>query len=106
MFGKREAFGNAGPKTVAPPSSRPPERPSVPATPAPRAATPPPPVEAPQERRKSEEYYDTKSSIFSALIETIDLSQLSKLDLESLEIKTNTVEEEFIKYYKEDGTNE
>lgn len=27
-------------------------------------------------------------------------------DLESLEIKTNTVEEEFIKYYKEDGTNE
>jgi pilus assembly protein CpaF len=83
MFGKREAFGNAGPKTVAPPSSRPPERPSAPATPAPRAATPPPPVDAPQERRKSEEYYDTKSSIFSALIETIDLSQLSKLDVET-----------------------
>ena len=34
------------------------------------------------------------------------VEEISKLDLESLEIKTNTVEEEFIKYYKEDGANE
>jgi len=34
------------------------------------------------------------------------IAELGKLDLESLEIRTNTVEEEFIKYYKEDGTNE
>lgn len=34
------------------------------------------------------------------------IADLAKLDLESLEIRTNTVEEEFIKYYKEDETNE
>ena len=33
-------------------------------------------------RIKSEEYYDVKTQIFSALIDTIDLSQLSKLDNE------------------------
>ena len=31
---------------------------------------------------KSEEYYDVKTQVFSALIDTIDLSQLSKLDQE------------------------
>ncbi len=31
---------------------------------------------------KSEEYYDVKTTVFSALIDTIDLSQLSKLDNE------------------------
>ncbi|MFD2052767.1 CpaF family protein [Mesorhizobium calcicola] len=35
------------------------------------------------QREKSETYYDTKSQVFSALIDTIDLSQLSKLDPES-----------------------
>ncbi|MCE3520121.1 hypothetical protein LXJ58_35790, partial [Escherichia coli] len=34
---------------------------------------------APQ-REKNESYYDTKSQVFTALIDTIDLSQLSKLD--------------------------
>src|SRR5262245_55500135 len=41
---------------------------------------------APQPRRRSarsEDYYDTKSQVFSALIDTIDLSQLAKLDTES-----------------------
>ncbi len=33
--------------------------------------------------RRSEEYYDTKTSIFSALIEAIDLSQLARLDADS-----------------------
>jgi pilus assembly protein CpaF len=40
----------------------------------------------PQPRRRSarsDEYYDTKSQVFSALIDTIDLSQLAKLDAES-----------------------
>ena len=32
------------------------------------------------QREKSETYYDTKSQVFSALIDTIDLSQLAKLD--------------------------
>ncbi len=40
----------------------------------------PAPVEAP---RRSEDFYDVKSTVFAALIDTIDLSQLAKLDLES-----------------------
>ena len=32
---------------------------------------------------RSEDYYDTKSQVFSALIDTIDLSQLAKLDTDS-----------------------
>ncbi len=38
----------------------------------------PEPVRAPRERNES--YYDTKSQVFSALIDTIDLSQLAKLE--------------------------
>ncbi|MBX3578265.1 MAG: CpaF family protein [Rhizobiaceae bacterium] len=64
----------------------------------PRAAAPQPSpqnrraVEAPplapeparkQHRERSENYYDTKSQVFSALIDTIDLSQLAKLDPDS-----------------------
>lgn len=82
MFGKRESFGNASPKTVAPPPPKPAERPAA-AAPAPAVRPAQISTEAAPERRKSEEYYDTKSSIFSALIETIDLSQLSKLDIET-----------------------
>jgi pilus assembly protein CpaF len=33
-----------------------------------------------QERRHSEEYYDVKTTVFNALIDTIDLTQLAKLD--------------------------
>ena len=35
------------------------------------------------ERARTDEYYEVKSSVFSALIETIDLSQLARLDMES-----------------------
>jgi pilus assembly protein CpaF len=50
---------------------------------APAAAAPaPPPRPEPQEaqRRHSEEYYDVKTTVFNALIDTIDLTQLAKLD--------------------------
>src|SRR5690606_29228938 len=72
---------------------------AAPAMPAPASAPvatqPPPaarrPVEAPPlvaeprrvQRERSESYYDTKSQVFSALIDTIDLSQLAKLDPDS-----------------------
>jgi pilus assembly protein CpaF len=36
-----------------------------------------------QQRERSETYYDTKSQVFSALIDTIDLSQLAKLEAEA-----------------------
>ncbi|WP_164749705.1 CpaF family protein, partial [Nitratireductor alexandrii] len=52
----------------------------------PRRAVEPPPAPKPaarQEREHTENYYDTKSQVFSALIDTIDLSQLAKLEPET-----------------------
>jgi pilus assembly protein CpaF len=41
------------------------------------------PVSPPSGRpRKTDEYYDLKTQIFGALIDTIDLSQLSKMDMD------------------------
>ena len=37
----------------------------------------------PAERERSEEYYDVKTTVFNALIDTIDLTQLARLDQES-----------------------
>jgi pilus assembly protein CpaF len=53
--------------------------------PARRAVEAPPLAPEPKklQRQKSETYYDTKSQVFAALIDTIDLSQLAKLDPES-----------------------
>jgi len=41
------------------------------------------PKQAKPQRERSESYYDTKSQVFSALIDTIDLSQLAKLEPEA-----------------------
>ncbi|MFC3208661.1 CpaF family protein [Aquamicrobium soli] len=52
----------------------------------PRRAVEAPPLSAepkPMRRERSESYYDTKSQVFSALIDTIDLSQLAKLEPDS-----------------------
>ncbi len=84
MFGKRATFG--GPpslgvsSTVSTPAPRAQEMAASPSTPAPVA---PKQVQAPPPNRKSDEYYQTKATVFGALIEAIDLSQLSKLDAES-----------------------
>jgi pilus assembly protein CpaF len=82
MFGKRSGsadapravapvpVGNAGPKVEAPPQFE-------------SAAVGQLPVSVPApagDVRKSEEYYQTKSMIFGALIEAIDLAQLAKLE--------------------------
>ncbi|MBX9458036.1 MAG: CpaF family protein [Rhizobium sp.] len=98
MFGKR---GNDGPSrpaggaiTAPPPpqqqpvSIQPPPLAPVPVLQEPAREAQParPAVTAPQPRRRtarSEDYYATKSQVFSALIDTIDLSQLAKLDSES-----------------------
>ncbi|WP_026616690.1 CpaF family protein [Ensifer aridi] len=92
MFGKRgnEGFGKGGAKApVAAPPAAPTaimERSAAPVLSEP-AAQPsrPQPATQPARRRapRAEDYYDTKSQVFSALIDTIDLSQLSKLDTES-----------------------
>jgi pilus assembly protein CpaF len=41
------------------------------------------PVAQPMVKEKSEEYYDTKSSVFTALIDTIDLGQLSRMEADA-----------------------
>lgn len=65
--------------------ARPAATPQAAAPPARRAVEAPPLAPEPKrvQREKSETYYDTKSQVFSALIDTIDLSQLAKLDPES-----------------------
>ena len=85
MFGKRS--GDA-----ATPRRLPQQTPGAPASAAPAAvqtevksapaAAPAPvrPEPEAQKRRHSEEYYDVKTTVFNALIDTIDLTQLAKLD--------------------------
>jgi pilus assembly protein CpaF len=100
MFGKRGSSDTTGPGTPAPAStpapsaaSAPPPAPAPAASP-PKNAAPPPKVPAPESTkparpppmdagRRSENFYDVKSIVFSALIDTIDLAQLARLDLES-----------------------
>src|SRR3990167_1182379 len=76
----------AAPKPVAPaaPAAARPAPPPGPAAPAVKLKTPdikPEPVR--KVNQHSEQYYNTKTTIFNALIDTIDLSQLAQLDTES-----------------------
>jgi pilus assembly protein CpaF len=95
MFGKRGNDSGSKPEfrappaaaavspaaTVAPPRATTPQPPQPPAQPR-KTVTPPPLASQPRtaQRERSESYYDTKSQVFSALIDTIDLSQLAKLE--------------------------
>ncbi|WP_421593121.1 CpaF family protein [Shinella sp. M27] len=96
MFGKRgnEGSGKGGPVgqpahamahatqtvTAERPVSAAPAQPVFEPAPAPVIA---PAATARRRTPRTEDYYDTKSQVFSALIDTIDLSQLAKLDTES-----------------------
>jgi pilus assembly protein CpaF len=94
MFGKRGS--STGDQSARPPADGDAAAPAAaPAEPAVAAAPPPPPPPAsrrasedrsrqPAETvRRSENFYDIKSTVFSALIDTIDLSQLARLDADS-----------------------
>ncbi len=104
MFGKRgsDSVSREAPAFRPPASPAPASRPEATAETRASAATeapaapkrtidaPPPlaPDPKPQQqqrapRERSDSYYDTKSQVFSALIDTIDLSQLAKLDPEA-----------------------
>jgi pilus assembly protein CpaF len=61
--------------------------------PLPPMRTPPP---APAETRRSDSYYETKSHIFSALIEAIDLAQLARLDPDSAREEIRDIVNEII----------
>jgi len=79
MFGRRSGSENAQPQRRGVPaapvkqSAAKPEMRNSPSAPAPEPAAEP-------QRRHSEEYYDVKTTVFNALIDTIDLTQLAKLD--------------------------
>jgi pilus assembly protein CpaF len=106
MFGKRPGAGSspglAARVTAAPPPA------STPAVPVladlePARATAPEarraeatPVVVTQETRKSEEYYQTKGMIFGALIEAIDLAQLSRLEGEAAREEIRDIVNEII----------
>ena len=88
MFGKRGGNINTldGAKPVVTPPPAPTSAPVAPtptetAAPA-RASVTNPPVSS-GAGEKSEEYYDTKTSVFSALIDTIDLGQLADMEPEA-----------------------
>jgi pilus assembly protein CpaF len=99
MFGKRTA-----PTTITAP--RPPQQPVAPTSPLSKAAEPkasaskaaaavPAPAQESQ-RRHSEEYYDVKTTVFNALIDTIDLTQLAKLDSASAREEIRDIVSEII----------
>ena len=84
MFGKRSNDGTQ--RRIAPAAaagSGVPMKPADAQRPAAPAAEPTPakkPEVVTSERRHSEEYYDVKTTVFNALIDTIDLTQLAKLE--------------------------
>jgi pilus assembly protein CpaF len=48
------------------------------------------------ERKRSEEYYDIKTTVFNALIDTIDLTQLAKLDADAAREEIRDIVSEII----------
>jgi pilus assembly protein CpaF len=98
MFGKR---ANAGPGAVdekprAVPAALAPEPRYTPAAAKAAAARPAQAPAPPPEPVRSDEYYVTKSMVFGALIEAIDLSQLSRLDGESARSEIRDIVQEII----------
>ncbi len=82
MFGRRTGDASAPRRIASPAAQQPAAAPAPEVKAAPVAAAPPPPkpelVET--QRKHSEEYYDVKTTVFNALIDTIDLTQLAKLE--------------------------
>ena len=96
MFGKRPTFGGGSqqkPAASGAAESRPATQPQNSAKPT---APPPPSAPMPVETRRSDEYYITKSMIFGALIEAIDLAQLSKLEPEAAREEIRDIVNEII----------
>jgi pilus assembly protein CpaF len=98
MFGKRQTFGGNTPGAGAPPAPQASGGPAMPAVVTARIDVPKPVVDASINRLRNEdivdvrssdaiqrdkEYFQTKSAIFNALIDSIDLSQLATMDQEA-----------------------
>ena len=83
MFGRRSNEAGATRRPAPPPgggNAQPPAKAGAEKQPQP--APSPPRSEPPEDTRRkhSEEYYDVKTTVFNALIDTIDLTQLAKLE--------------------------
>ncbi len=109
MFGKRgnsgSGFGRQPPagattleRAPAPAAApvRAPEPVRTPAVASPPLAPAAPPPPQPEERQRSSSFYETKSQVFGALIEAIDLSQLAKLDAQSAREEIRDIVNEII----------
>ncbi len=95
MFGKRPTgSGDAAPpkKTVAGPSAPPPPPIAMKQAGKP-AELPPPPIAIDS---RSDQYYEIKTTIFNALIDTIDLAQLAQLDAASAREEIRDIVNEII----------
>jgi pilus assembly protein CpaF len=82
--------GLAAPIIAAPPIQ--PNRPAAPLAP-PEPQAPPSSI---GDTRRSENYYETKGTVFGALIEAIDLAQLAKLDVDSAREEIRDIVNEII----------
>jgi pilus assembly protein CpaF len=80
MFGRRTNDPNTPKKVTAPAAAAPGVANRTAEARAPAAVKAPEIVFEAPVRKKSEEYYDVKTTVFNALIDTIDLTQLAKLE--------------------------
>ena len=99
MFGKRPGAGvetAPRPKSAAPPSASKAAPPPLPASPKAGAAGLPPAPPPLSVDNRSEQYYEIKTTIFNALIDTIDLAQLAQLDAESAREEIRDIVNEII----------
>jgi pilus assembly protein CpaF len=107
MFGKRPASSGAvqGLRPASPAAARiepasSPRQLSIAPAPAPERQEPkslPQSMAAPVDQPRSDDYYQTKSMVFGALIEAIDVSQLAKLDTESAREEIRDIVSEIIR---------
>lgn len=94
MFGKRSTAGVESPQRERAPAPPPPPAAKVAgAKPPPRPADLPPPVAI---DTRSSQYYEVKTTIFNALIDTIDLAQLAQLDAASAREEIRDIVNEII----------
>ncbi|MFC7054025.1 CpaF family protein [Hansschlegelia quercus] len=91
-FGRTTANGDYGAPVIAVAPIAP--SPATPAEVRPQPSSVPTP--AAQEHRRSDDYFQTKSRIFGALIEAIDLAQLARLDIESAREEIRDIVNEII----------
>jgi pilus assembly protein CpaF len=94
MFGKRPGGGAEPaprPKAAAP-QAAPAAKAAAPASAA-MAPPPPPPITVDS---RSDQYYEIKTTIFNALIDTIDLAQLAQLDAEAAREEIRDIVNEII----------